>query len=156
MVAILLFLHILCFAVAFMLTAGVGLLLKGVVASGASVRTIDTLLSVAKPLQVAGGILYLVTGALGVWLAAKEGFVPNTAWLIGVYLAYAVLIGIGLGIHAPWGARVSKLARADAIAGDAVSPELAKALRSPMEKVANRLMTASLLVLTYLMIVKPD
>jgi len=41
------------------------------------------------------------------------------------------------------------------IAGDAVSPELATALRSPMEKAANRLMTVSLLVLTYLMIVKP-
>jgi hypothetical protein len=70
-------------------------------------------------------------------------------------LACTVLIGIGLGIHAPWGARVSNLARSGAIAGDAVSPELAKALRSPMEKAANRLMTVSLLVLTYLMIVKP-
>ncbi|MEI6282366.1 MAG: hypothetical protein WCP82_06560 [Alphaproteobacteria bacterium] len=51
MVVILLFLYILCFAVALILTAGVGLLLKGVVASGAIVCTIDTLFSVAKPLQ---------------------------------------------------------------------------------------------------------
>ena len=155
MVAILLYVHILCFAIALMLTAGVGILLNKVAASGASVRTIDTMFSAAKPLQITGGVLYLVAGVLGGWLAHAEGFPPATPWLLGVYVAYAVLMLVGFGIHAPWGARVSKMAKADAAAGDAMSPELTKALHAPIEKAANLLTTLSILALIYLMIAKP-
>lgn len=144
-----LFVHILCFAIALMLTTGVSIAL-GRVAATRDPRVIAKVFAVARPLQIAGGMLWLVTGGLGAWLATRIGPAP---WLHYAYLAFAVLILTGFGVHAPWSAKVGRLAAADA--GEMAGPELSAAIDAPLEKVAKLVSTAAILVLIWLMVAKP-
>lgn len=149
MTTIVLFAHILCFALALMLTTGVSLALARV-AGTRDPRVIAKVFSVARPLQAAGGILWLVTGALGGWLAMSMGPAP---WLRYAYVAFAVLLLTGFGLHLPWSAKVRKLAAADP--GETAGPELSAAIDAPLEKVAKLISSLAILALIWLMVAKP-
>jgi hypothetical protein len=149
MATIMLFVHVLCFAAALMLTTGVSIALSRVAATR-DPRVIARVFSVARPLQIGGGVMWIVTGALGGWLASTMGPAP---WLPYAYVAFAVLLLAGFGLHAPWSAKVGRLAAADP--GETAGPELSAAIDAPLEKVAKLVSSMAILALIWLMVAKP-
>ena len=148
-------LHIVSFGFAMALTTGVSILLQAVAAK-ADARTIHKVFSAAVPMTMVGGTLWLVTGVLGFWLASLYGHSLTAPWLIGAYVAYAVLMVVGFGGHTPWNKKVVALSAADAAAGETVSPALQAHLHAPAEKIFGLLSALSLLALLYLMVFKPS
>lgn len=147
MIELLLFLHILMFVFAFTFTAGTGILLGRVAASG-DAKTIHTTFLAARPLSMTGGILWLLTALVGVGLAHAYGLGMTTPWLVYSYIAFAVLILTGFLLHSPWQAKVIA---ASASGG----PELAALLQSPIHRIASAVSAVSVLTLIYLMTAKP-
>jgi hypothetical protein len=152
MLGLLLTLHILVFVIAFAFTAGVGILSARVARSG-DARVIHGVFVAARPLQWAGGIGWFVAGALGAWIAVEAGVPFDRPWLLWSYAAFAVLIVAGLGMHAPWQAKVIT-ASAGSMDG-AITPELDRLLHSPVHPVASALSAVSFITLVYLMTAQP-
>ena len=147
MIELLLFLHILLFVFAFTFTAGTGILLGRVAASG-DARIIHTTFLAARPLSMTGGILWLLTALAGVGLAHASGLDMSAPWLIYSYIAFAVLILTGFLLHSPWQAKVIA-------ASAAGGPELDAVLQSPIHRIASGVSAVSVLTLVYLMTARP-
>jgi len=147
MIELLLFLHILLFVFAFSFTAGTGILLGRVAASG-DTKIIHTSFTAARPLSRTGGIFWLLTALVGVGLAHAYGLDMSTPWLVYSYIAFAVLILTGFLLHDPWQAKVI----AAAASGGA---ELNALLQSPVHRIASGVSAVSVLTLVYLMTAKP-
>jgi uncharacterized membrane protein len=154
MLPILLVLHIVCFGLAMSLTAGVGMLL-GRIAASQDLRLIHKAFAMAAPLPKIGGALWFAAAGLGLATAVVAGLPLGAGWLIASYAAFAVLAAVGLGVHAPWQAKVVRLSAADVAAGETVRPELAAALASPLEKLATVLTLLGIIALIWLMVAKP-
>ena len=147
MIELLLFLHILLFVFAFSFTAGTGILLGRVAASG-DTKIIHTSFTAARPLSRTGGIFWLLTALVGVGLAHAYGLDMSTPWLVYSYIAFAVLILTGFLLHDPWQAKVI----AAAASGGA---ELNALLQSPVHRIASGVSAVSVLTLIFLMTAKP-
>src|ERR1700704_2309716 len=147
MLGVLLTLHILVFVIAFAFTAGVGIL-SARVARSRDARSIHGVFVAARPLQWVGGIGWFVAGALGAWIAVEAGVAlgpPRLFWALGGCA--------GLGMHAPWQAKVIT-ASAGSMDG-IVTPELDRLLRSPVHPIASALSAVSFIALVYLMTAQP-
>jgi uncharacterized membrane protein len=152
MLGVLLTLHILVFVIAFAFTAGVGIL-SARVARSRDARSIHGVFVAARPLQWVGGIGWFVAGALGVWVAAEAGLPFDQRWLLWSYVAFVVLVVAGLGMHAPWQAKV--IAASASSTDGIVTPELDRLLHSPVHPIASALSAVSFIALVYLMTAQP-
>lgn len=109
--------------------------------------------AVALRMVVPGAVL---AGALGVavtvygryWLVA-----PNHGWLIASIVLYALVFLLG-GAIGPMGARLRRRVDTEARGGKKPTPELLKALRSPVPLILNGVNVALTLALVYVMIFK--
>jgi uncharacterized membrane protein len=104
-------LHILAMFIAFGFTTGVGILLMAISRSG-DVRTIRTAAKIARPLQIAGGIILVVGIIFGFGAAAAVGYDLMSKWLVIAYVLAVLLLIIGVGVHGAWAARLAKAAAA--------------------------------------------
>jgi hypothetical protein len=147
MVAFLLILHILLIVFAFAFTAGFGILLDRVAASG-DAKTIHSVFAAATPLSVAGGIGWLLAALAGGALAGALGLNMMAPWLIGSYVAFAVLILTGFLIHLPW---QRKVIAASATPG----PELTALLKAPSHNIGKVVSALAIIALIALMIARP-
>jgi hypothetical protein len=147
MTEILLFLHIVLFMFSFAFTAGIGILGDRVAGTG-DAKTIHAYFRLARPMAVVGGVGWILTGATGGALANAFGFNMMAPWLLASYAAFAVLILVGFLMHLPWQGRVI-----EASAGP--SPDLNAVLHAPMHRVATIVSAISILVIIYLMTVRP-
>jgi uncharacterized membrane protein len=100
-----------------------------------------------------GGPLAILTGLLGFAVAGATGTPLGAGWLIATYVAYVLMLIIGIGYHMRWEIRVLKLAQASA--ADVPSPELAAAIDDPLS--IPMLWVSGLLwiAIVYLMVAKP-
>jgi len=147
MIELLLFLHILLFVFAFTFTAGTGILLGRVAASG-DTKIIHTTFLAARPLSMTGGICWLLTALVGVGLAHAYGLEMTTPWLVYSYIAFAVLILTGFLLHSPWQAKVITASGSGGVGLDVL-------LQSPVHRIASGVSAVSVLTLIYLMTAKP-
>ena len=144
MLRIFLILHLLSFAFAFAFTAGMGIL-QARAARSNDARTIHAVFSMTRPLSLTGGVLWILTALIGVILAIQAGMPLDQHWLSHSYIAFAVLIAVGFGLHSPWQA---KIIRASA---NGPSPELDALLKSPLSPVASALSAVAIIAIVYFM-----
>lgn len=144
MLRILLILHLLLFAFAFAFTAGMAILQARVTRSG-DARKIHDVFSAARPLSITGGLLWIVTALSGTFLAMVAGMSLAQHWLVHSYIALAVLIAVGFGVHSPWQAKVI------AASAQGTTPELEALLKSPISPLASAVSAISIIALVYLM-----
>lgn len=145
MIKILLFLHVLLFMFAFAFTGGLGIFLKRMAHSGDG-AAIRAAFIAAKPLSVAGGIGWILTGLTGGALAHAYGYDPATPWLVGAYAVFVILILNGFLLHLPWQRRV---------AAASPGPDQAAVLAAPTTRIASAISAICVLALLYLMIARP-
>ena len=150
MTDILLFLHILLFVFSFAFTAGISILL-GRVAGKADPATIHAAFGAARPLSMAGGIGWVLTALVGGALAGAFQLPMNAPWLLGSYVAAAILILTGFLVHAPWQARVI----AASAPASPTGPQLQALLHSPVHRIATIVSAVSVLTIVYLMVARP-
>ena len=151
MTGFLLSLHILVFGLSLAFTAGVGILCARVARTG-SPEAIRATFTAAQPLQIAGGIGWLVTAILGVAVASAFAIPLTATWLLWSYAAFVVLFLSGVGLHSPW---MAKVIAAAAASDGQKSEDLQALLRSPVSPLASALSAASVIALIYLMSAKP-
>jgi uncharacterized membrane protein len=144
---VLLFLHILLFVLSFAFTAGIGIL-GDRVARTRDAATVHALFSAARPLSIAGGIGWVLTALVGGALASAYGVPMNAPWLLASYGAFLVLILTGFLLHSPWQAKVIA-------ASASPSPHYKELLHSPVHRIASALSAISILIIVYLMVVRP-
>jgi uncharacterized membrane protein len=144
MLHILLVLHLLLFMFSFAFTAGFGVLLARVSRSG-DAKKIHAVFSAARPLNLAGGVGWILTALTGIALAIREGMPLSEPWLIYSYAAFAVLILNGFLVHRPQHDKVI------AASANGPSPELDTLLKSPANGLAGLVSGISVIALVYLM-----
>lgn len=149
MTDILLFVHILLFVFSFAFTAGISILL-GRVARKADPATIHAAFAAARPLSMAGGIGWVLTALAGGALAGAFQLPMNAPWLLGSYVAVAILVLTGFLVHSPWQAKVIA---ASATPGS--EPQLQALLHAPAHRIATIVSAVCVLVIVYLMVVRP-
>ena len=147
MTEILLFLHVLLFMFSFAFTGGLSIFLQRMARSG-DAGTIHAAFSAARPLTMAGGIGWVLTGLVGGALAQAYGYDPATPWLLCAYAVFIVLLLNGFLLHLPWQRRVLA-------ASASPGPELEAALHAPVHRIASIISALSVLVLLYLMTARP-
>jgi uncharacterized membrane protein len=108
------FLHILAVFIAFAFTTGVGIALTAIANTG-DVRALRTAVRVMRPFNAAGGILLIVGVILGFGAAQMAGYALGSKWLLVTFVAVALLLVFGLGVHMPW---IGKLRAASAASPD--------------------------------------
>ena len=144
MLHILLAAHLVLFAFSFAFTAGLGILQSRVARSGDAKKIHDVFVA-CRPLSMAGGIGWLVTALVGVGLAQTAGIPLDTPWLIWSYAGFAVLMGVGFGLHAPHQAHVI------AASANGDSAELQAILKSPLAPVAGMISALAVIAIVWLM-----
>jgi uncharacterized membrane protein len=100
-----------------------------------------------------GGPLALVTAIVGFIVAWQLGVPLTSGWLIATYVAFVVVIALGIGYHTRRELRIAALAKASP--DNAPSPELAAAIderiATPMNWVSGLLWAA----IIWLMVARP-
>jgi uncharacterized membrane protein len=104
-------LHILAAFIAFAFTTGVGIALTAIANTG-DVRALRTAVRVMRPFNAAGGILLIVGVILGFGAAQMAGYSLGSTWLLVTFVAVALLLVFGLGMHMPWTAKLRAAAAA--------------------------------------------
>lgn len=145
-------LHVIVMFFAFAFTTGVGIALSAIAASE-DVRAIRTASRVMRPFNMAGGILLLIGVVLGFGAAQAAGFPLSSLWLIITYIAVAVLIFFGFGVHAPWSGRLR--AAAEASPDDKPSAALAAILGDPLVRAAGPVTGILWILIMCMMVFKP-
>lgn len=145
-------LHILAMFIAFGFTTGVGILLTAIARSG-DVRTIRTAVKVARPMQIAGGILILIGIIFGFGAAAAVGYDLMSKWLVIAYVLAVLLLIIGVGVHSAWAARLAKAAAASP--DDQPSADLSAVLDDRLVAVAGPVSGLLWIGLIAIMVVRP-
>ena len=149
MYEILLTLHIVAFGMALALTAGASILATSAAGSTDAAR-VHAVYSALFPVTMIGGVLWLVTGALGFWIAADMGVPLSETWLTISFAVFAVLIVNGFVVHTR---HIRGIIAASA--KGVMSPELEKALGSPIGPIASAVSAIATIALVYLMVAKP-
>jgi uncharacterized membrane protein len=123
------------------------------IAKSRNVAAIRVAFAIAVKRGRIGGPLAILTSLFGIWVAYAAGYSLSAGWLIASYVVVAILVALGLGVHARWEAKVYKLALASS--ESAASPELRAAIDSPLDDVLNWVSLALWFALFYLMIFRP-
>lgn len=144
MIRVLLVLHLLLFAFAFAFTAGIGILQARAARSG-DARKIHDVFSTARPLSLTGGILWILTALMGVILAMATRMTLDQHWLAQSYIAFAILIAVGFGVHSPWQAKVIRAS------AQGPSPALDRLLKSPVSPLASATSAVCIIAIVYFM-----
>ena len=126
--------------------------MQRVVRSG-DVRTIRIIFSMAKPLGIAVPVLLSIGGVFGLIAAIEIGFGLADPWLIISYVVFAIAMVAGGAVQGPWSEKVAKAANVSP--DDAPSPELQRLLRDQKAKYASWILDLLILVIIYVMVVKP-
>jgi uncharacterized membrane protein len=100
-----------------------------------------------------GGPLALLAAIVGLIVARRYGFPLNSGWLIAAYIAFAIVMILGIGYHARREIRIGTLAQASPEA--APSAELAAAIDDPMSGPLNGVSGLLWIFLIWLMVSKP-
>jgi hypothetical protein len=146
------FFHILAVLVAFAFTTGVGITLTAI-ANTKDVPAIRTAVRVMRPFNAAGGILLLVGVIIGFGAAQMAGLPLTTLWLIVTYVAVALLLYFGLGVHMPW---IAKLRAASAASpDDRPSAELQAVIDNAFVRAAGPISGLLWIVILVMMVFRP-
>jgi hypothetical protein len=100
-----------------------------------------------------GGPLAFLTAIFGLITAWRYGFSLTSGWLIAAYIAFALVIALGIGYHTRRVNRIDALAQASPDA--APSPELVAAIDDPLSTPANWTSALLWIFLIWLMVAKP-
>jgi uncharacterized membrane protein len=100
-----------------------------------------------------GGPLAILAGLLGFAVAGAVGVPLGAGWLIATYVAYVLMLVVGIGYHMRWEVRVLKLAQASP--DGAPSPELALAIDDPLGLPMLWVSAVLWIVIIVLMVAKP-
>jgi uncharacterized membrane protein len=100
-----------------------------------------------------GGPLAILAGILGFAVAGVVGTPLGSGWLIASYVAYALMLIVGIGYHMRWEIRVAKLAEASP--DGAPSSELVKVIQDPIAGPMLWLSAFLWVAIIYLMVAKP-
>ena len=146
------FLHVLLAFTAIALLVVPGLMLE-MVARTRDVAFIRRMYALSSFHGRIGGPMALLTAIVGFVVAWRYGIPLNSRWLVAAYVAFILVMALGIGYHTRRELRVAALAQASPV--DAPSPELAAAiddrLATPMSWLSGLLWVA----LIWLMVVKP-
>ena len=150
--SIVIVLHILAMFIAFGFTTGTGILLTAI-ASGGDVRSIRAAAKAIRPFQIAGGIILLVGVIFGFGAAQMAGFNLGATWLIVTYVAVALLLFSGMGIHGRWSAKLA--AAAAASPDDKPSAELTAVIGDPLVRAVGPFSGLLWILIISMMVIKP-
>jgi hypothetical protein len=146
------FLHVLFAFTAIALLVVPGLMLE-MVAHTRDVGLIRRMYALGSFHGRIGGPLALLTAIVGFIVAWQSGIPLNSGWLVAAYVAFVLVMALGIGYHTRRELRIAGLAKASPV--DAPSPELAAAIddriATPMNWVSGLLWAA----IIYLMVAKP-
>jgi len=129
--------HLLAVFVAFALTAGVGIVLRGVAQTG-DVRAIRIAAKAARPLFMVGGITLVLGIIFGFGAAGALGVSLSARWLIASYALVALLLILGFAILMPWGRRLGVAAASSP--DDSPSSELLRVAHDKLARAAGPIM----------------
>lgn len=100
-----------------------------------------------------GAPLAILILPAGIWAAFAYGIPLDAKWLIASYVAYALVIAIGLGYHMRRELSIGALAAASPDASP--SPELAQAIDDPAARYVFLISGGLWIVLIWLMVARP-
>jgi hypothetical protein len=100
-----------------------------------------------------GGPLALLTAVAGLIAAWRLGIPLTSGWLVAAYIAFALVMVLGIGYHARREIRIDALAQASPDSGP--SPELAAAIDDPTSGPASWASGLLWIFLIWLMVAKP-
>lgn len=100
-----------------------------------------------------GGPLALLAAIVGVIVAWRSGMPLTSGWLVAAYIAFALVMVLGIGYHARREIRIGALAQTSP--DGAPSPELAAAIDDPMSRPASWASGLLWIFLIWLMVAKP-
>ena len=149
---IIVFLHVLTMFAAVTATFGSAFLAHRAIETR-HVPTIRAVFSTARTLAQTGPILFVVGLVLGLTAIFTQGLNPFRPWLLIAYVLFAIAMGVGARIHAPYARSVGMAAEASP--ESAPSPELNRAMDNPLEEFAYWLDYAIVVAIIFDMIVKP-
>ena len=149
---IMILLHIVAVFVAFAFTTGVGIALTAIANAG-DVRALRTAVRVMRPFNAAGGIMLLVGVILGFGAAQMAGFSLGSTWLIVTFIAVALLLVFGFGVHMPWVAKLR--AAAAASPEDKPSAELQALIDDRFVRAAGPISGLLWIVILAMMVLRP-
>ena len=124
-----------------------------IVGSKANIATIRRVFALAVARGKFAGPLAIIGALLGFELAWLLHFSYTESWLVAAYIAFALLLVIGLGYHNRWEERV--LRAAINAPSDEQTPELRALFNEPMTIPAQAASIMLWFALFYLMIVRP-
>ena len=150
--SVLQFLHVLTMfaAVATALIGEVGLHLLG---RSGNVAGIRAFMSSLGPVMNLSPILFVVGLLFGLAAAIVGGLNLLAPWLIASYVVFAIAMAVGAVVSGPWAVRVGQAAEASP--ADAPSTELAAALHDSRGAISTGILMTALVVIVFLMVVKP-
>jgi uncharacterized membrane protein len=100
-----------------------------------------------------GGPLALLTAIVGFVAAWQLGIPLNSGWLIAAYVAFVLVMALGIGYHTRRELRIASLAQASP--ENAPSPELAAAIDDRLATPMNWISGLLWAVIIWLMVAKP-
>ena len=146
------YLHILTMfaAVSAAMIPEVGLHFAGRQGNVANLRGIA---SVAGPIGKSIPIIFLLGLAFGLVAVFTGGFDPFRPWLLASYVVFAIAMGVGGAVSAPWAARVGAAAESSPL--DQPSSELRAAIEEPRGRISSAALISAIVVIVFLMVIKP-
>lgn len=149
------YLHIVTMFSAVGIAVGSELLLHRVAASGDLVA-VRVAFRMAKPLQAAIPLLFLLGLAFGLVAAVTGAFDLLAPWLLIAYAIFVVAMAIGAIVQSPWVNRVAEAASASpSTSGGEPSPELTRLLHDPLPRYAMYASWLLIIAIVFVMVVKP-
>jgi Predicted integral membrane protein (DUF2269) len=100
-----------------------------------------------------GGPLALLAAIAGLFVAGRSGVSLTSGWLVAAYVAFVLVMALGIGYHTRREIRIAALAQTSP-PGEP-SPELAAAIDDPLSRPANWASALLWILLIWLMVAKP-
>ena len=146
------FLHLLAMFSAVGAVVGTEVLLHRVARSG-DVRAIRTAFALAKPMNVAAPVLFLLGVAFGLLDAITRGFNLFAPWLLIAYALFVVMFALGGSVQGRW---VDRIASAAASSDDVTpSDDLQRVVHDRPAAVAMYVSWLLLAGIVFTMVAKP-
>jgi hypothetical protein len=100
-----------------------------------------------------GGPLALLAAIVGLIVAWRLGISLTSGWLVAAYVAFVIVMALGVGYHLRREIRIGVLAQTSP--DGTPSAELAAAIDDPMSRPANWVSSLLWILLIWLMVAKP-
>jgi len=152
MITTLLAVHAFVAIIAFGLLPFPSILAKPMIANG-DVQTIRSVFSILVARGRLAGPLAILAALFGFWLAREMGYSYTAGWLIVSYIAFVIVLAVGIGVHARWEQRVLAAAQSSTTGG--ITPELTAIINDKVNIVFYVVSLTCWFVLFYCMIVRP-